>query len=305
MGQFSSVDYNGRFYMEFAYNDAGKRIEPVPEGRARCSVCSEELIAKCGPQRIWHWSHGAGTDCDPWSEPETAWHRGWKSCFHPDCREVVIAPHRADVRTQAGWVLEFQHSPISAEEIAERECFYGRMVWIIDASEFVSNLSLSFRGNRTLLEWKYARRCWDRACKHVYLDLRDRALLHIRKMPKYGDDLVEVGVIQTSEFVTRAGGIPRLPSPEPIKQCCVTCQRNLVMTAWEFDQRTKLYHRKCRKCGNAESSSKYQVPEHMLWCARKIDERWRVRRDAKSKAQGEQTAGSPKSALASSDGPGL
>jgi hypothetical protein len=45
-------------------------------------------------------------------------------------------PPRADIVTASGVVVELQHSPISAETIAEREAFYGRMVWVFDAREW-------------------------------------------------------------------------------------------------------------------------------------------------------------------------
>jgi hypothetical protein len=46
-----------------------------------------------------------------------------------------MGPHRADVVTASGGVVELQHSPISPEVIAEREAFYGeRMAWIFDAT---------------------------------------------------------------------------------------------------------------------------------------------------------------------------
>ncbi|PZO47927.1 MAG: hypothetical protein DCF15_18445, partial [Phormidesmis priestleyi] len=50
--------------------------------------------------------------------------------------------HRADVRLDSGLVLELQHSSISAETIAEREQFYGFMVWLFDAQGFKKNLEI-------------------------------------------------------------------------------------------------------------------------------------------------------------------
>ena len=47
-----------------------------------------------------------------------------------------MGPHRADIVTASGGVVEIQHSPISADVITEREEFYGdRMAWIFDATQ--------------------------------------------------------------------------------------------------------------------------------------------------------------------------
>ena len=91
-------------------------------------------MAKCGEIVSWHWAH-ISKDCDPWSEPESEWHRGWKQLFPAQMQEVVVGAHRADVLTNRG-VIEFQHSTISPQEIKERESFYGKMVWVVDARSF-------------------------------------------------------------------------------------------------------------------------------------------------------------------------
>ena len=66
----------------------------------------------------------------------TEWHLGWQRAVPPGRREVVMGPHRADLVTASGGVVEIQHSPISADVITEREEFYGdRMAWIFDATK--------------------------------------------------------------------------------------------------------------------------------------------------------------------------
>ena len=47
--------------------------------------------------------------------------------------------HIADVKTPAGFVIEFQHSPISPSERISREEFYGDMCWIVDATRLKSD----------------------------------------------------------------------------------------------------------------------------------------------------------------------
>ena len=77
--------------------------------------------------------------CDPWWENETEWHRAWKNHFPNEWQDFV---HRADdgekriadVKTDQGWVLEFQHSLIKPEERQARETFYQKMLWIVDGT---------------------------------------------------------------------------------------------------------------------------------------------------------------------------
>jgi competence protein CoiA len=112
----------------------GARRRPSPGWRGCCPQCGEPVLAKCGEHKAWHWAHKSA-DCDPWSEGESAWHQGWKNYFPEEWREVTMGDHRADLLTPLG-VIELQNSPISSETIREREAFYGRMVWIVNAERF-------------------------------------------------------------------------------------------------------------------------------------------------------------------------
>lgn len=42
--------------------------------------------------------------------------------------------HIADIRTNYGMVVEFQHSYITVEERVSRECFYKNMAWVVDGT---------------------------------------------------------------------------------------------------------------------------------------------------------------------------
>ena len=77
--------------------------------------------------------------CDPWWENEKPWHREWKEQFPKEWQEVIHTDengerHIADVKTDHGYVIEFQHSPIKLEERQSREAFYKKMVWVIDGT---------------------------------------------------------------------------------------------------------------------------------------------------------------------------
>ncbi len=115
--------------MEFSNVD-GQRREPEPGLKGVCDLCGGETISKCGNIRIHHWAHWRKQNCDPWWENETPWHRDWKREFPEYCREVSVISndgekHRADVKTDCGRVIEFQHSPIKLEHRRIRERSIG------------------------------------------------------------------------------------------------------------------------------------------------------------------------------------
>ncbi len=76
--------------------------------------------------------------CDPWWE-ESEWHRAWKERFPEDWQEISHfaengEKHIADVKTNQGYIVEFQHSSIKSEELQAREDFYKKMVWVVDGT---------------------------------------------------------------------------------------------------------------------------------------------------------------------------
>lgn len=122
--------------MKFALID-GKRIEASKGAKGLCPSCGSELVAKCGEIKVNHWAHKGSRICDPWWENETDWHRSWKGQFPIDWQEVIQfaengEKHIADVKTENGWVLEFQHSYLNPEERRARNAFYPKLVWVVD-----------------------------------------------------------------------------------------------------------------------------------------------------------------------------
>jgi hypothetical protein len=122
--------------MKFALVD-GQRREAQPGLSGECPGCKGPVVAKCGEVRVWHWAHRGRRFCDSWWEHETEWHRAWKTEFPVEWQEKWHwaedgEPHIADVKTDAGWVIEFQHSNIKPEERRAREAFYSKLIWVID-----------------------------------------------------------------------------------------------------------------------------------------------------------------------------
>lgn len=188
--------------MIYAIRD-GQKALPEPGARAQCPACGGDVLAKCGSIKVWHYSHIAA-DCDPWSEPETEWHLRWKGRFPPECREVVIGNHRADVRTENGVVIEFQHSSISAEEIVEREEFYGnKMIWVVDASRFAQNFEIF--GSEKFFTWKRKQKKWLHSRRPIFFDLSDRVVF-VKKFVRrelYTLKDGECSVISVDDFAAR------------------------------------------------------------------------------------------------------
>lgn len=157
--------------MQFAIVSDGSRQEAYKGARATCPQCGGAVLAKCGRIKVNHWAHEAEEDCDSWYEPETAWHRQWKSLFADDCTEVVMREHRADIRSN-DLVVELQNSSISPSEIEERERFYGEMIWIVNAEPFAARFFLlkQQKANQFTFKWKHMKASWRFATKPIYFD---------------------------------------------------------------------------------------------------------------------------------------
>lgn len=118
----------------------GQRQEAQPNLSGACPTCGCPMIAKCGEVKAWHWAHRGKRDCDPWWENETEWHRAWKNEFPVDWQEVIHhdeesgEKHIADVKTDQGWVIEFQHSRINPEERRSRNGFYKKIAWVVNGA---------------------------------------------------------------------------------------------------------------------------------------------------------------------------
>ena len=136
--------------MKFALVN-GDKAEATKGARGFCPSCGSELIARCGEVKVAHWAHKGNRNCDPWWENETDWHRSWKSKFPKEWQEVVQRDesgekHIADVKTEGGYVLEFQHSYLKPEERRSRDAFYSKLVWVVDG----------LRRERDILQFKKA-----------------------------------------------------------------------------------------------------------------------------------------------------
>ena len=114
-----------------------------------CPICSELLTIRATESLAVkaHFAHKRGTICyDDWTHDMSEWHLSWQKQFPEQYREVVIEKngikHRADILIN-NTVIEFQHSPITGEEIAKRNDFYisceYQVIWVFDATDKIKN----------------------------------------------------------------------------------------------------------------------------------------------------------------------
>lgn len=158
---------------------------PARPGRsASCPVCGTPLVPKCGALVVWHWAHLSAGDCDPWAERDSEWHARWQSLVPAERREVCIGPHRADIVTPDGVVVELQSSGLPAGEVDERERFYDRMVWVVDCVEpfEADRLWLEDRGDYTTFRWRHPRSWVTLPRRPVLLDVGYGLVLYLRKI---------------------------------------------------------------------------------------------------------------------------
>lgn len=137
------------------------RGEASPGLLGCCPGCTQPMIAKCGTQKVWHWAHHGKRNCDSWWEPETPWHRSWKDEFPSGWQEVIRRDeagekHIADVSTEHGLVIEFQHSHLPTKEMASREAFHRNMVWVVDGTRLKKDHPRFLQGQRVCrpTSWK-------------------------------------------------------------------------------------------------------------------------------------------------------
>ena len=174
--------------MEFALDQNNQRIRAFDAIKGKnyfCPTCHKQVCLKRGEINIDHFAHL--TKCeDNWHYDMSLWHSQWQNQFPLRNQEVVINSngelHRADVMA-CGYVIEFQHSSITAEEFNERNTFYinygKKVIWVFDFIDEFDSKQISFYeewGNKydngAKYKWKYPKRFLQ-----GYLPQRDRNII--------------------------------------------------------------------------------------------------------------------------------
>lgn len=134
----------------------GERQEAQPGLTGKCEITGLPVIAKCGTVRSPHWALIGERDYDSWWEPETEWHRKWKAQFPKEYQEVIHfaedgEKHIADVKTDKGLVIEFQHSHLDPQERVARETFYQNIIWVVDGTRLKGDYPRFLEGRKHLM----------------------------------------------------------------------------------------------------------------------------------------------------------
>lgn len=170
--------------MLYALDSAENRIRPSKEVEAHCPACRGSVIAKMGEIMTHHWAH-VSTPCDSWNEGESRWHLAWKSRFPNHCVEQRITRgavwHVADVLLPDGIVIEFQHSSISPQDIAQREEFYQRVIWVLDVKDAADRFVFKDEGNEIKFKWDQPRRSFEHSTAPVILDFGDGRMFSVTR----------------------------------------------------------------------------------------------------------------------------
>jgi len=158
------------------------RIEAEPGLQGTCPQCGTPMVAKCGDIVSWHWAHTTTENCDPWSDGEGEWHRGWKRRLEVRCgarSETVLTrhgeTHRADSMLPNGLVVEYQTNYLNLPDIEARERFYGKMLWIYRCEYAWPRIHFTKKG----FWWKHGPKSLTRHNRPIFIEGHDDQYLQV------------------------------------------------------------------------------------------------------------------------------
>ncbi len=131
----------------------------LPE--AFCPCCKKPLLLRAGNVRRAHWAHLTAESCDEWWEKESEWRNKWvhKLCELPnvDIENVIEkdgAKHFYDARFNESLVVICRRKKIPANQLINREDFFGDMVWLVDGrtSEYQEYVQFMYSRKRIKIE---------------------------------------------------------------------------------------------------------------------------------------------------------
>jgi len=154
--------------VEFALDEKRQRIHAMKADKSKqyyCPICGGDVLPRQGEINVWHFAHQSSC-IDDWKYDISAWHRSWQERFPEEIREVIIEKngecHRADILLGV-YVIEFQHSPISAREFERRNQFYTmagyKVIWVFDEIDaFANEYIFSSPDDENKYVWKWPNR---------------------------------------------------------------------------------------------------------------------------------------------------
>lgn len=187
-------------FMLWAVDEKENEVYPIKGYRAICPICHTAVTSKMYRAKKPHFAHISNRDCDKWSEGETEWHYSWKELVRNGFYERVIYPHRADILGNNNTVIELQHSPISGDNIEQREKFYGEMIWLLDGVSYFKGAEISSEGGTVSFRFQYPRQSFTYFKKPIFAHLHCGNLIEIDRLaPKY----IRGNIISWRSFVDR------------------------------------------------------------------------------------------------------
>lgn len=175
--------------MFIALNANGERVSienATKDNQYFCPICGELLTIRATDSLAvkTHFAHKRGTICyDDWTHDMSEWHLSWQKQFPEQYREVVIEKngikHRADICIN-NTVIEFQHSPITGEEITKRNDFYiscgYQVVWVFDATDKIKNC---IEDSIDPMQCRADDLCWKRAKQQFTIKLPPQVTVYL------------------------------------------------------------------------------------------------------------------------------
>jgi len=133
--------------MRYALDETNEQIDAYEADKTtsyHCPICSGAVVPRQGECNSWHFAHVNACE-DDWSYDMSEWHMEWQNKFPLENRENIITykgqKHRADIKI-GKYIIEFQHSKITAAEFNERNNFYTKagfkVIWLFDVNELDS-----------------------------------------------------------------------------------------------------------------------------------------------------------------------
>ena len=205
------------------------------KGKIVCPQCNGDVVAKMGFKNAHHFAHKSKTQCESWTEPMTAWHKGWQDLFKPENVEVIMTcnnvKHIADVMSN-GHILEIQHSPISASEVLERESFYttnGKsLTWVVDGRSEKNCVVLGTTGDRRFVAiWARPRWWWH--TQSVLLIDTNQGIFQVMNYCNNGVGLAKA--LSTMGWLGVRGGLT-LPGAQSLEEMVVNRSTRLLSTSF-------------------------------------------------------------------------
>lgn len=159
----------------------------IPGEEYFCPVCGKKLMIRASDSLAvrTHFAHKRGTHCyDDWHHDMSEWHLEWQKKFPEQYREVIIEKdgikHRADICIN-NTIIEFQHSPITGEEIAKRNNFYlgcgYQVVWVFDATGQIKNF---FEDSIDPMQCRDDDLCWKRAKSQFSIEILPQVIVYLQ-----------------------------------------------------------------------------------------------------------------------------